>query len=47
MGYSLMRNTNELQDFISDLYSYPVVLRAGFRPVGAPGQTKLWGPPNI
>ena len=21
--------------------------RAGFRPVGAPGQTKLWGPLNI
>ena len=26
MGYSLLRNTNELQDFISDLHSYPVVL---------------------
>ena len=26
MGYSLLRNTNELQDFISDLHSHPVVL---------------------
>ena len=26
MGYSLLRNTNELQDFISDLHSYPIVL---------------------
>ena len=23
---------------------YFFVVRAGFRPVGAPGQTKLWGP---
>ena len=26
MGYSLLHNINELQDFISDLHSYLVVL---------------------
>ena len=26
MGYSLLCNTNELQDFISDFHSYPVAI---------------------